>query len=468
MSDERLNELTVKEPAAGYINAVKIEKITLTNYKFFYGQFELPVNGDNLLVYGENGSGKSSIYKALELLTQKSFGDLDKNLNIFAEDQNVEIVFEFDNGQELILTSDLEELPDHVGFINGLSIFKPMLDYKKLLKVHYAADINGDKINLYNMIRQLLREYPVKDNKGDIQLHEIKDFNRYFDLLEELLKNDFLSPINDFLEKYFNADFKIESFSFQTIVEDVSEFAPPVATPIINLIIDYKEHVVEKYHTFLNEARLSALAISIYFIAIKKLLDTMKKNSLKILVLDDLLISLDMSNRLKLLEILKNEFRDFQIVFFTHDKELYEIYKGKMNWNKYEIYLDDSGDIPMPILKKGKSEIERAKMFYAQKDYDACALLLRKGFEKILKGYLTPQEQRNRNCEELDLAGLIDKAISKSNGDGRAILKKLNTDRQHILNPLCHIDTKNIHSEELKKAINDLEKLENLLKLIAT
>jgi len=57
-----------------------------------------------------------------------------------------------------------------------------------------------------------------------------------------------------------------------------------------------------------------------------------------------------MSNRLKLLNILKEQFADFQIFFFTHDKELFELYKNKMSWKKYELYLDDSEDVQKPIL----------------------------------------------------------------------------------------------------------------------
>ena len=75
-----------------------------------------------------------------------------------------------------------------------------------------------------------------------------------------------------------------------------------------------------------------------------------------------------MSNRLRLLEILKAEFTDFQIFFFTHDKDLFEIYKNKMPWEKYELYLDDAADIPNAILKKGETETERAKTFYAAKE----------------------------------------------------------------------------------------------------
>jgi hypothetical protein len=206
------------------------------------------------------------------------------------------------------------------------------------------------------------------------------------------------------------------------------------------------------------------LAVSLYFAAIKTLLGTLKGESLKILVLDDLLISLDMSNRIKLLEILKTEFSDFQIFFFTHDKELFEIYKNKMPWEKYELYMDYTAEIPAAIIKKGSSETERAKEFYALKDYDCCALLLRKGFEKLLKSYLTPREQLDKNCNELDLAGLVGRAKSKSPGEAKTILEKLDSDRRHILNPLSHNDDRNIYAQEIKSAMNDLEKLKELLK----
>jgi energy-coupling factor transporter ATP-binding protein EcfA2 len=460
MSDERLDSLKINEPVEKYNSSVRIEKIRFFNYKFFHGEFDLSVNGENLLVYGENGSGKSSVYKALELLAEKSFAGFEKSINIFAQDDEVQVEFAFNNGQELIISPDLEEMPDHVDFISGLSIFKPMLDYKKLLSVHYAPTMNQDRINLYYMFRKLLDNYPVEQGGKKTILAEIEDLTEYFRLLESILETDFLKTINKYLEIYFKTDFNIDRFEYKTKIDKNTG----TVTPVINLILDYQEYSIEKYHTFLNEARLSALAISIYMVAIKRLIDVLETDSLKILVLDDLLISLDMGNRLKLLEILKNEFSDFQIFFFTHDRELYELYKDKLDWKKYEFYLDENDEIPGVILKQGRSEIERAKAFYAQKDYDACALLLRKGFEKIIKNYLTQKEQRNKNCEELNLSGLIGKAISKVENEAKTILQELNSDRQHILNPLCHIDTRNIHSEELKNVISDLERLKELFK----
>ena len=119
--------------------------------------------------------------------------------------------------------------------------------------------------------------------------------------------------------------------------------------------------------------------------------------------------------------------------------------------------------IQKAILKQGKSEIERAKEYYAKKEYEVCALFLKKGFEKILKVYLMQCEQSDSDCEELDLSGLLGKAISKSSSENKCILEKLNSDWQHILNPLIHYDTRPIYSQELKSAMDDLEKLKGLL-----
>ena len=461
MSDQRLEALTVNEAPAQYGSAVKIKSIGLKNYQFFHGDFELPVDGGNLLVYGENGSGKSTVYNALELLTKTSFDDFGKNLNVFADpDAAVEAAFGFSDGSELIISADLdlagiqEEVQNR---LNGLAVFSPMLDYKKLLKVHYVPDMNGGDLNLYSMFRSLLKDYPVGEGR---RLGDIRKVTEYFKELERILKVDLLAEINRYLKDYFGADIELISFETSTEFDDETE----KAIPIVNLNIDYKEHPIEKYHTFLNEARLSALAISIYLVTIKKLFGTLKKESLKLLVLDDLLISLDMSNRMKLLEILKSEFADFQIFFFTHDRELFELYRAKLNWKCYELYLDDHEEIPTAILKQGASPLERAKQFYAEKEYEACALFLRKELEKILKSFLTPQEQRDKNCNELDLAGLIDRAKSKSDGDAQEILDKLNTDRKHILNPLSHDDTRNTFSKEIRSALDDVQTLKDLLK----
>lgn len=40
----------------------RIDKIEIENFKFFKNVFPINVDGKNILLYGENGAGKSSIY----------------------------------------------------------------------------------------------------------------------------------------------------------------------------------------------------------------------------------------------------------------------------------------------------------------------------------------------------------------------------------------------------------------------
>lgn len=58
---------------------MKITNIEITNYKAFYGTHEITVGGKNLFIYGENGSGKSSLYYALKDFFQSSIEDIDLN-----------------------------------------------------------------------------------------------------------------------------------------------------------------------------------------------------------------------------------------------------------------------------------------------------------------------------------------------------------------------------------------------------
>ncbi len=457
MTDHRLDLLknAVAEARESY-GTVRINKIKITNYRFFASEFSLDFEGENVLLFGENGSGKSTIYRAMELLAGKRIKTIRDERNIFCDGGSPEISFGFSNGTELVLDADTEIFPDAFSFVKGLSVFTPMLDYKKLLSIHFAPSHSSSSINLYEMFRQLLRDYPVPNN---LVLSQIKEPANYFDAMKGIINADLLDEVNEFI-RHFSADFKISQFSFEQKFADDERSVEPV----VRMDIDFMDNPIESYHTFLNEARLSALAISLYFAAIKRLLGTLSSDCLKILVLDDLLISLDMSNRHKLLPLLQQEFRDFQIFFFTHDKDLFELYRTKLNWKCFELYLDDNARIPAAIVKQGKSFLERAKEFYAQKEYDCCGFLLRKELEKILKAYLPPKDQRDKNCNELDLAGLISKARSMTSGEAKEMLAKLDIDRRHILNPLTHDDHRTTYTAEIRSALTDVELLRNHLK----
>ena len=53
---------------------MRVTKIEIKNFRAFYGTLEIDLHktGKNLLVYGENGSGKTSLYLALKSFLESS------------------------------------------------------------------------------------------------------------------------------------------------------------------------------------------------------------------------------------------------------------------------------------------------------------------------------------------------------------------------------------------------------------
>jgi len=64
---------------------MRITDIHIKNYRAFYGEHHicLDKDGKNLMVYGENGSGKSSLFTALQDFLKSSVGKIDVEENIF-------------------------------------------------------------------------------------------------------------------------------------------------------------------------------------------------------------------------------------------------------------------------------------------------------------------------------------------------------------------------------------------------
>ncbi len=70
----------------------RIKKITLENFKFFYGKVDIDFDRKHVLLYGENGSGKSSIYWSLYTFLQSVFKTDDAEIRKYfepAHDENL-------------------------------------------------------------------------------------------------------------------------------------------------------------------------------------------------------------------------------------------------------------------------------------------------------------------------------------------------------------------------------------------
>ena len=432
----------------------KIKEIRIQNFKAFPDEQVFKLDGKNLLLFGENGAGKSSLYWALYTFMQSSEKDdagVDKYFeNYDPNDENtfqsllnihslhgsaqsfIKLVFDDNSNIELSKNNGVNtRIPD----IKDTNLASDFITYKLLYNFYSSTHKNF--LNVWDVFRkdvlsffsyggknydQHYSDFYINKAKYSANGHyyprhthlyrgyqrRIRRFNENLEVLLGQINNQ----ANLFLKENLNInDIEIVLDYFKKFAWDENS-SRSFTKPKIKFYIKVKRNgSFEELHrpqSFLNEAILAQLSLAIRMGA---LFTRLGQSETKILVLDDLLISLDMDNREKILDILlqkttkaglPNRFDNFQILFFTHDRGLNYFIGEKIKqhgrekeWMPQEIYYgiheekDNTGNFisyPKPVLIEGDlSDLEKAKRYLnVYKDYTSCAVYLRKALETII------------------------------------------------------------------------------------
>ena len=143
------------------------------------------------------------------------------------------------------------------------------------------------------------KDYPIHKKKTDVNA-AVKAFNEAFaELFKPGSPEHILTHAKPILDRFNqNIDLQLRFSQVRTLADyDRLEGAH------VHVALTFAGKLIAKPHLFLNEARLSAIAISIYLGMIKRHVQAIP---CKILFLDDIFIGLDIANRLPLLDILEN------------------------------------------------------------------------------------------------------------------------------------------------------------------
>jgi len=530
----------------------KAKSITLRNFKYFYGhedqypQNKLELDGNNLLLYGENGSGKSSIYWALYTFLQSCLKEEQVDIEKYfdpAHAQNLRNRFAAENDESGIVVEftapsgdTIKELKRNSDATYNINTFRDafvqraiegsdFINYKYLSKLYDFR--NSEPIDLFPLfVKEILmfvnfevgyyqhdgttspntyasqwwdficdapNQLPYTGKIVRVSSDEYKRFKRatiprFVELLKGVL-TDVAQRANTILENDFKEPFSI-SFDTDSITCDynknISKRAKDgkIHNPKIPLHVEFNhdhfddgQESIQKPHTFLNEARLTAIALAIRFAILERRPEL--PNSARLLILDDLLLSLDMSHRDKVLDIIlsPNFIETYQLLIFTHDRAFFNMCRNRINdrfktgWVFREMYQDENeAGIPIPFVPDIQNYLDRAKKYLKEFDYPACANYLRKETERVLAKVLLPKNMTVRVSDDqgskpLQLDDLIKNFLKyfKEIGGNVEPYEKLLEHKDLLLNPLSHDNTESpIYKLELQNVTKLLETLNRL------
>lgn len=507
-----------------------INRIHICGFKAFPNDFELQLEGKNLLMYGENGSGKSSIYYALHCMFQaplkpdagkkyfdpaseqhlKNLNNLDADSKIWIDfDGRHPFIYNIDKeGYQFTLLGGKHPLPAQINgcFVNHQFLF------------HFFNFRNSQRINLFPVFIKDILPFCKDDNTGlhigemydEITASIIKkgrhihpDYISNIEYFNKAVKK-VVEDINIYASDRYNESFKDEDdnelvirlrydsnfdkpeddtneywLKYDNIIELVKENGEikerkssykKLNEPFIGLEISEKMpdgnlRKIVKPHTYFNEAKLTAIALSVRF----ALQNIEKPADGRFLALDDMLISLDMSNRAKVVDFLLKISDKYKIYLFTHDKMFFEYFKHKTKknqdaWVYKEIYMDYD---KTPYIRNSEDYLGQAEHYIKQHEYEIAGNFLRKEAEAFCKNFLPKKKQLTGDFAHLDLNGLIMNCKDYAAESGVidiSIFNELDEHRKFILNPSSH-DSYDVakYGHEVKRCLQTLRKLREII-----
>jgi len=447
---------------------MKIKKIEIKNFKFHHNlSFEI---SNNCLVYGENGTGKSSIYEALYSIfynkkrINKTLDIREKYKNRNHKDKDLEVIIKFDNENELIRKDNeliSEEFLDNTNIfmanervLTGLIHDNFYIVLKEQLIEHFP---NIKSLFVFEKITRLIDRKELNKNEINKEINILND--KFKTLFHETIP---VNEINKIIKEHFKEYFEIH-FDIEEAWMDEFKFHHP----IIKIKIDDINHEYDLHNHF-NEAKLKLISIAIYLAVIKK--HEIKTSQSNLLILDDFLTSLDMANRKLIIQYILENFNFYQKIILTHNIQFFNLIQ-KLLKNRDELSQWDikniffriiSNDIETIIYTKETDYIKLSEQYIEDNKLNEAGNTIRKEFERIIEelrqiNEVGAKEKLSNIVEELLK---IDDSKDVNRKKLKQILKKAKFYQQIVMNSASHDDSESeFYEKECKGAITVLKEL---------
>lgn len=525
----------------------KINSVTMTNFKFFHQPFTFSLEGRNLLVYGENGSGKSSIYWALYTLFQsrnktvaevRRYFDSGNHSNLrnrysLARDSS-SISIEFQNfgphspvvaKTYTISNSRIETQSESDSFFEMTDASSDFLNYKNLTSLtDFRNSQNNDVFSILE--KEIFPYADFTSGYFDIQIGQYtqkRKAKQWWDYIQQAvslipkrkngelnkksfeyrnyqhLRDDFCKEIKIFLaniafganmilhDKFGISDLNLMFRPDKVLKIDkkgkLQKYEVNMWAQIVNAEMQSgRRTLVNHLRTFFNEAKLTCIGLAIRLAVVDSKF-VAGDSGASVLIVDDILISLEMGYRIPVIKtLLEYATRGYQLCIFTHDRAFYEMLKRlicseglKATWIYKEMYASSNSLAhlyePRPIMLSGKEDENVVECYMNNHDYPAAANAMRKLAEKYLHSLLPMNlwYQVGKECiNKKMLSSLFTTSRSAAFRElydfTLSELPNIQPFIERLMNPLSHDDKDiPIYRQELERCLGELEKYKPLI-----
>lgn len=267
--------------------AEKIEQLVIERFKAFKDKTVINIGKHSLLVYGENGAGKSSVYDALKLVFFYKRIEREHQEGATPDEQRERLM------SYLSKKYDHRKSPGFSILVNGVP-YREFVENADYVDYHVSMISNSDiQVGDFISYKELLKRVYFH---GDVQAF----------LEDEMLMEAVADDVNADLKNCFKEDGVTVSISVE------NDWKCSLKGPW------GEDAYIENIRDYFNEAIINLIVLVLLFNTIKAL-EEKNEGKVKILALDDIITSLDASNRVLLMRYVQQRFSNYQKFVFTHN-----------------------------------------------------------------------------------------------------------------------------------------------------
>lgn len=336
-----------------------MNKLRLEHFKAFRDSAELALGDENVLIFGENGAGKSSLYQALKII------------------------------------------------FHSKKMFESEIDYSKVVDPRDRKNAENDILSRYNYQLTPLTPFLLEIDGTSFERFDTKGYDVSMISQEDIRVENEIDVLNLLKKSYVRIDKPTEFIrdkknTIETVVNSLlknyfceENLAVTLTYKDSKWVLTVKDRSRdnsarnEKLTEYFNEAKLHIIKLLVLLTAV--LYNGAKERGEKrVLVLDDVLTSMDAANRAVFIKLLIKYFDEYQKIVLTHSISFFNLAEHSFSkayhqkWQLYQI-VEHEGNSEIVPKEPDDSGTKIKREYHPGRNDAAIGNRVRKHFEYLVR-----------------------------------------------------------------------------------